>query len=177
MASFLKSARRVCSLALLLASWSSVFADSKDEPVSFNRDIRPILSDVCFQCHGPDAKERKADLRLDSDDKLFAERDGHRILVAGDPTKSELFRRLTSTDDDERMPPPSSGKKLTAQQIETIRRWIEQGAKSQGHWAFIPPTRPRVPQISNLQSPISNFQFPISSPNRTCLLSRDSQPA
>ena len=148
--------RFVCSLALLLASWSSVFADSKDEPVSFNRDIRPILSDVCFQCHGPDAKERKADLRLDSDDKLFAERDGHRVLVAGDPAKSELFRRLTATDDDERMPPPSSGKKLTPQQIETIRRWIEQWAKFQGHWAFIPPSRPRVPQISNLNSRNSN---------------------
>ena len=156
MTSLLKSARRVCSFALLLASCSSVYADSKDEPVSFNRDIRPILSDVCFQCHGPDAKERKADLRLDSDDKLFAERDGHRILVAGDPAKSELFRRLTSTDDDERMPPPSSGKKLNPQQIETFRRWIEQGAKTQGHWAFIPPTRPRVPQISNLKSEISS---------------------
>ncbi len=147
---------RVVAIVLLLTCCSIARADSKDEPVSFNRDIRPILSDVCFQCHGPDAKERKADLRLDSDDKLFAERDGHRILVPGEPAKSELFRRLTATDDDERMPPPSSGKKLTPQQIETFRRWIEQGAKSQGHWAFIPPTRPRVPQISNLKSQISN---------------------
>ncbi len=161
MTSFLKSARRACLLALLLASWSSVSADTKDEPVSFNRDIRPILSDVCFQCHGPDAKERKGDLRLDNDEKLFAERDGHHIVVAGNPAKSELFRRLSSTDDEERMPPPSSGKKLTPQQIETVRRWIEQGAKYQGHWAFIPPTRPRLPvlstQYSVLNTPIDRF--------------------
>ena len=129
---------------------------AQDEPVSFNRDIRPILSDVCFQCHGPDAKERKGDLRLDNAEQLFAERDGHRVLVPGDPAKSELFRRLTATDADERMPPESSGKKLSQQQITTIRRWIEQGAKYQGHWAFLAPTRPRVPQISNLKSQISN---------------------
>ena len=156
MTSFLNSARRACLLALILASWSSAFADSKDEAVSFNRDIRPILSDICFQCHGPDAKERKADLRLDNDEHLFADRDGQRMLVPGDPAKSELFRRLTSTDDDERMPPPKSGKKLSTSQIATIRRWIEQGAKYQGHWAFISPTRPRLPLISNFKSEISS---------------------
>lgn len=126
-------------IALLLASCSVTRADPKDEAVSFNRDIRPILSDVCFQCHGPDAKERKADLRIDNDEQLFAEREGHRVLVAGDPAKSELFRRLISTDDDERMPPPKSGKKLSTSQIATVRRWIEQGAKTQGHWAFLAP--------------------------------------
>ena len=141
-------------IALLLASCSVTRADPKDEAVSFNRDIRPILSDVCFQCHGPDAKERKADLRIDNDEQLFAEREGHRVLVAGDPAKSELFRRLISTDDDERMPPPKSGKKLSTSQIATVRRWIEQGAKTQGHWAFLAPTRPRVPQSSNLKSEI-----------------------
>ena len=144
------------AIVLLLMSSSISAAAPKDEAVSFNRDVRPILSDACFQCHGPDAKQRKAELRLDDVEQLFVERDGHRALVPGDPAKSELFRRLTATDDDERMPPPSSGKKLTPQQIETVRRWIEQGAKSQGHWAFISPTRPRVPQISNPKSQIQN---------------------
>ena len=153
------------ALVVVLVTGCTAWADSLDDAVLFNRDIRPILSDVCFQCHGPDAKERKADLRLDSDDKLFAERDGHRILVPGEPAKSELFRRLTSIDVDEQMPPPSSGKKLTPQQIETIRRWIAQGATYQGHWAFIPPTRPRVPMISDFKSQISNLKFQISNFN------------
>lgn len=145
---------------LALTSLFVAFANAQEAAVSFNRDIRPILSDACFQCHGPDAKERKGDLRLDSDEQLFAERDGHRVLVPGDPAKSELFRRLTATDD-EQMPPASSGKKLTAAQIATVRRWVEQGAKYEGHWAFIPPVRPRVPslkfEISNLKSHRSTF--------------------
>lgn len=149
------------AILFLLASSFVARSDAQDDPVSFNRDIRPILSDACFQCHGPDAKERKADLRLDNDEQLFAERDGHRVLVAGDPSKSELFRRLISTDDDERMPPPSSGKKLTAAQVAIIRRWIEQGAKYQGHWAFIPPVRPAVPVARSpkleARNPIDRF--------------------
>lgn len=150
---------RRTSLTIVLVLWSSPLtrADSKDEPVSFNRDIRPILSDVCFQCHGPDAKERKADLRLDNDEQLFAERDGYRILVPGDPAKSDLFRRLISTDADEQMPPPKSGKKISAAQIATIRRWIAQGAKYQGHWAFIPPARPGSPEIRNPKFEIRNL--------------------
>ena len=135
------------AVVCLFVSSVAAQAESKNDAISFNRDVRPILSDVCFQCHGPDAKERKADLRLDRDEHLFAERDGHRLLVPGDPAKSELFLRLTSTDDDTRMPPPTSGKRLTPAQIETIRRWIEQGAKYQGHWSFIAPARPTVPKI------------------------------
>jgi hypothetical protein len=158
--------RTVLSLAgrVIVVMFVSVLAgraDAQDDVISFNRDIRPILSDACFQCHGPDAKERKADLRLDNDEQLFKERDGHRVLVPGEPSKSDLFRRLNATDPDERMPPASSGKKLSAQQIETIRRWIEQGAKYQGHWAFIPPTRPAAPQIKNqnskIKTPIDRF--------------------
>ena len=141
---------------VVLVTGFAARTNAQDDAVSFNRDIRPILSDVCFQCHGPDAKERKGDLRLDNDEQLFVDRDGQRVLVPGDPAQSELFRRLNSTDADERMPPPSSGKKLSAQQIETIRRWIEQGAKYQGHWAFISPARPRVPEISNRKSQIAN---------------------
>ena len=146
----------IAAILFALASVSVVRADTKDVPVSFNRDIRPILSEFCFQCHGPDAKQRKADLRLDSDEQLFVDRDGHRVLVAGDPAKSELFRRLTSTDADEQMPPASLGKKPTPAQIELVRRWIEQGAKWEKHWSLIPPKRPVLAQISNPKSEISN---------------------
>ena len=159
----------IVAILWVLTSSPCTRADSKDDAVSFNRDIRPILSDVCFQCHGPDAKERKADLRLDNDEQLFVERDGHRVLVPGDPAKSELFRRLISTDADEQMPPPKSGKKVSAAQIATIRRWIEQGAKYQGHWAFIPPTRP---QVSDFKFQISNFKSQISNPIDRFVLAR-----
>ena len=159
-------------IAFVLAGWCAGVAESQDDIVSFNRDIRPILSDVFFQCHGPDSKERKADLRLDNDEQLFVERDGHRILVPGDPAKSELFRRLISTDADVQMPPPKTGKKVSAAQIATIRRWIEQGAKYQGHWAFIPPTRPALPEISNLKSQISNLKSQISNPIDRFILAR-----
>ena len=154
-----------------------------DEPLSFNRDIRPILSDACFQCHGPDSKQRKGDLRLDNESQVFEKRDGHHGLVPGDPAKSELFRRLTATDD-ERMPPPSSGKKLSPQQIETIRRWIEQGAKWQSHWAYIAPSRPKLPIVKDHAWPkngIDHFVLarleregltPSPSANRATLLRR-----
>ena len=111
------------------------------ERVEFNRDIRPILSDHCFQCHGPDNKKRKADLRLD-------QREGaEETVVAGKPSESDLFVRLISTDDKERMPPPKSGRKLTAKQVTALRRWIEQGAEWQDHWSFMNPSRGRPPQI------------------------------
>ncbi len=143
----------IVALAASLAFGQIAFADTATEAVLFNRDIRPILSDVCFQCHGPDAKQRKGDLRLDKDEQLFADREGHRVLVPGEPAKSELFRRLIATDDDERMPPPSSGKRLSPQQIEMIRRWIAQGAKWQSHWAFLPPARPKLPAMKNIEWP------------------------
>ncbi|TXT35816.1 MAG: hypothetical protein FD138_1211 [Planctomycetota bacterium] len=144
------------AMTFVLASFAAARADSKDQPVSFNRDIRPILSEFCFQCHGPDAKQRKGELRLDSDEQLFVDRDGHRVLAAGDPAKSELFRRLTSVDADEQMPPASLGKKPTPVQKDLIRRWIEQGAKWEKHWSLIPPTRPTLPRISEFKSEISN---------------------
>ncbi|HLQ45635.1 MAG TPA: c-type cytochrome domain-containing protein, partial [Planctomycetaceae bacterium] len=137
----------IAALIALLLCGRCALADLENETLLFNRDIRPILSDVCFQCHGPDAKQRKVDLRLDRDEQLFVDREGHRILVPHDPLQSELFRRLITTDDDERMPPPSSGKRLSPRQIETLRRWIEQGAKWQPHWAFLTPSRPPLPPV------------------------------
>ena len=134
---------------------------SAADPISFNRDIRPVLSDACFQCHGADDKQRKAGLRLDvKESALKAAESGATAIVPGKVEASELIKRLTSSDENLRMPPKGSGKTISPQQIELLKRWIADGAEYQGHWAFIPPVRPEVPalksQISNLKSQISN---------------------
>jgi hypothetical protein len=117
--------------------------------VDFNRDVRPILSDHCFQCHGPDAANREADLRLDLEEGALAAREGSRpAVVRGKRAESELWRRITSTDPDERMPPADAPRKLTPDDIATLGRWIEQGAKWQDHWSFLPPKRPQIPALS-----------------------------
>lgn len=131
--------------------WLAILAQASylaaAEPrVSFNRDIRPILSDTCFQCHGPDAGKRQAGLRLDqAESATQPAASGQTALTPGHPETSELWRRITSASDDERMPPKSSGKTLTAAQIELLRRWIADGAPYEGHWAFLPPQRPAPP--------------------------------
>ena len=128
--------------------------------VEFNRDIRPILSDNCYQCHGPDKAQRKADLRLDTDAGAFADLGGRRALVAHNVSQSEAFQRLVAEDDSERMPPVKSGKKLSKAQIEIVRRWIEQGAKWQKHWAFLPPVAASPPHTLNdmrTRNPIDRF--------------------
>ena len=113
--------------------------------VDFNRDIRPILSESCYQCHGPDNNKRKADLRLDTRGGLFRSVDGSTVVVPGKPSESELLLRITAEDDDEtRMPPPKAGKRLTPVQVDRVKRWIKQGAVWKGHWAYIPPIRPEV---------------------------------
>ena len=133
-------ARPALLLALALV-WSSP-ADAK---VSFNREIRPILSEQCFSCHGFDAKHRKADLRLDTREGALADNDGVRAIIPGDPAKSELWKRLLSQDADEVMPPPEAHKpKLTAKQLATLRAWIEEGAPYEPHWAFTAPVRPTL---------------------------------
>jgi mono/diheme cytochrome c family protein len=127
-----------------------------DEPqVLFNRDVRPILSDNCFQCHGPDERQRQADLRLDVEGSARALREGRRAILPGDPAGSELIRRITASDPDERMPPASTGRKLTAEQMAVLRRWIEQGARWQPHWAWIPPQRPPLPQVQRADWPLN----------------------
>jgi hypothetical protein len=128
--------------------------------VEFNRDIRPILSDSCFFCHGPDSARRKAKLRLDTEDGAFADLGGNRAIVPNDLTKSELYRRITAADEKDRMPPAKSGRHVTAHQVALIRRWIEQGAKWQKHWSFITPTRPPLPSVKNSswpRNPIDHF--------------------
>ena len=117
-------------------------------PLQFNRDIRPILSDNCFACHGPDSAARKANLRLDHRELALAGgKSGHPALVPVEPGKSELLKRITSKDPDELMPPPKSGKQLTPAQMATLKTWIAEGAPYQGHWAFTPALRVAPPTV------------------------------
>ena len=128
--------------------------------VEFNRDIRPILSDNCFQCHGPDAGRRKADLRLDQEAGAFADLGGRHALVPKNLDDSELYQRIISDDAEERMPPADSGRTLTSRQKELIRRWIEQGAKWEAHWSLISPKRPETPKVQQadwVRNPIDAF--------------------
>jgi mono/diheme cytochrome c family protein len=135
---------RTLALPALLAAG---LAAPAAEPVDFRRDVRPILAEHCFLCHGPDASARKAGLRLDTRaDALKPARSGEPAIVPGKPDASELVRRIASHDEAEVMPPPKAKKPLTAKQIATLRAWIEQGAAyDAGHWAFVPPVRPTVP--------------------------------
>src|SRR5262249_34660225 len=137
-------------VASLLAAATVARADSPSAArVEFNRDIRPILSDTCFACHGPDKAKRKADLRLDREDDAFADRGGYGLFVPGKLDLSALYKRITATDPAEHMPPAKSGRQLTPQQVELIRRWIEQGARWQKHWAYLPPRREPLPRVKN----------------------------
>ncbi|GIW79869.1 MAG: chromosome segregation protein [Gemmatales bacterium] len=141
---------RCCfAVALFVVVEVHVLAGDVDLPkvVEFNRDIRPIFADKCFACHGPDQNQRKADLRLDEEKNAMAERDGYRVIVPRDPAKSVLFARITEADGRRRMPPRKFNKTLTAREIALIERWIEQGARWQGHWSYIPPKRPDVPAL------------------------------
>ncbi|MCA9290722.1 MAG: PSD1 domain-containing protein, partial [Phycisphaerales bacterium] len=130
-------------------------------PVDFNREIRPILSDRCAVCHGPDAGTRKAGLRLDTREGATAmDAAGRAAIIPGDASSSELIRRLTSADPDDRMPPASTGKTVSAAEIETIRRWIDEGAEYRGHWAFEPPRRlepPAVGDVGAVRNDIDRF--------------------
>jgi len=138
------------SSAFLLAHLSLAAAAD----LSFNRDIRPILSDKCYLCHGPDAINRNIPLRLDSEAAAKA------AIIAGKPEESPLIRRITADKPALRMPPVHSGLKLSEAEIETLKRWIAQGAPWQKHWAFLPPERPALPEVSSpawTRNPIDHF--------------------
>ncbi len=133
----------------------------KPRPVGFARDIRPLLSENCFACHGPDEKARKAGLRLDTQEGAFAElKGGGRAIVPGKPDDSELIDRIESDDPERVMPPKKSGKQLSADQVATIRRWVEQGASWTRHWAFKPAQKPELPAVKDGRwpaNPIDRF--------------------
>jgi hypothetical protein len=136
----------IAVLSTLIATTSGLAAE---KPLDFNRDIRPILSENCFQCHGFDENARQADLRLDLAENALADRGGVPAIVPGKPDESELWRRITSEDESELMPPPDSHRSLTAEQKEMLRRWIEEGAIFAKHWSFIPPVKAPLPQVAN----------------------------
>lgn len=136
-------------MVLQLISACSVLAEAGSGSVRFNRDIRPILSDKCFHCHGPDEKERKAGLRLDLREPALAmAKSGGIAIVPGRPDQSELVARVLTHDEDEVMPPPKTGKPLSEDEKALLKQWIAEGAAYQGHWAFIAPTRPEVPAFA-----------------------------
>jgi mono/diheme cytochrome c family protein len=122
--------------------------------IVFNRDIRPILADKCWSCHGPDAPAKKIKLRLDSEDAANADLGrGRRAIVPGNPEQSQLVRRITSGDEMTRMPPVDSGRKLTQTEIDLLVEWVRQGARWQRHWSFITPIRPLLPRVKNKEWP------------------------
>ncbi len=141
-------------VALSLVSARSVPAATAPKFADFNRDVLPILSENCFNCHGPDEKAREGKLRLDTKEGLL--RTQKPIVIAGKAAQSELFKRLVTKNPDDVMPPSKSKKTLTPAQIETVRRWIDSGASYARHWAFTPPVRPAVPAIRNSQFAIRN---------------------
>jgi hypothetical protein len=143
-------------LSLLLASALPGAARARQavpDKVDFTRDIRPILANQCLLCHGPDPKDRKGDLRLDTREGALADLGGHAAIVPGKPDQSELLKRVTATDPDDVMPPKKTGKKLGAADIAVLRRWIEQGAPYAKHWAFVKPERPAVPAVKHAAWP------------------------
>ncbi len=129
-------------------SFHAVAAEFADTP-RYGRDIRPILADKCFRCHGPDAASRKAELRLDRREDAIALRDGLRAVSPGDSGSSELLHRITHKDEDDRMPPPDSGLVLNSTEIATLRQWIIQGARYEKHWSLTVPIRPPLPLVKN----------------------------
>ena len=121
--------------------------------IDFQRDIRPILSDNCFQCHGPDQSTRKANLRLDIQSEAMAGRRNGAPIVPRNPDQSLLYKKITEENPARRMPPPSTHKTLTDAQKQSIRTWIQQGAEWKQHWAFVAPVRPAVPSVSDRSWP------------------------
>lgn len=151
---------------LVVASCVSTVGASPPESdtsvaVDFQRDVMPLLSGRCFTCHGPDEETREGGLRLDLPESATTESDSGEIaIVPGDIEASEMLRRISSSDLAERMPPAHSGKTLSATEIEILTRWVDQGAKYEKHWAYVPVTRPELPQVSNkawVNNPIDQF--------------------
>jgi len=147
---------RLFVAVLLTLSPAVALADPSPAKLQFNRDIRPILSDKCFRCHGPDSASRKGELRLDVRDQAIAARDQRPAIAPGDAAGSELVRRVTSDSADERMPPASSGSELSPREIELLKQWIDAGAEYQPHWSFIAPTRPAIPATAAGVEPPAN---------------------
>jgi len=138
-----------------LPAWvlASAILGAADTPISYTRDIRPILSENCFYCHGQDPNQRKADIRFDT---LQGQKESGTI-TPGKPSESPLIDRIHSGDATKLMPPPKSNRKLTADQKKLLERWIAEGARFEDHWAFVPPVRPPVPEVPGITHPVDRF--------------------
>jgi len=138
-----------------LPAWvlASAILGAADTPISYTRDIRPILSENCFYCHGQDPNQRKADIRFDT---LEGQKESGTI-TPGKPSESPLIDRIHSGDATKLMPPPKSNRKLTADQKKLLERWIAEGARFEDHWAFVPPVRPPVPEVPGITHPVDRF--------------------
>ena len=144
---------RLASILLFLILNSSVSIGQlalTNDKIDFNRDVRPILSNKCFMCHGPDEKERKADLRLDTREGALTKLDDHFAIVPGKPEASELIKRVTSDKSSLVMPPAKSGKKLSKAETDILTRWVKEGAAYAKHWAYVPPVRAELPTVKNV---------------------------
>ena len=153
-----QAAARFSAVSLLAVS--GLHAGEAPTAIDFNRDIRPILSDKCFACHGPDEAQRQAGLRLDSKEGAFADRGGYQVIIPGDSDASRLYQRISHQQEVARMPPPNAERKLTRDEIDLIRSWIEQGAPWETQWAYLPPDLPEEPAVENASWPrnaIDNF--------------------
>ncbi|MBA4148256.1 MAG: DUF1553 domain-containing protein [Verrucomicrobia bacterium] len=150
------------SLSFVFAVWlvaPAAYAAKKVESVDFNRDVRPILSDNCFGCHGLDQSARKAKLRLDTREGATQSRDPHPAVTPKSLEKSELWHRVITKDEDDLMPPPESNKKLTPEQIEILRRWILEGGEYKGHWAFEKPVKSELPGVQGKRWPKNEVDY------------------
>jgi hypothetical protein len=135
-------------------------ASTGSRTVSYLKEVRPILAQHCFQCHGPDEAARKGKLRLDLKDKAFAERNGKHVIAPGDLDGSLVWERMTIDDTGKRMPPPGKAEPLSEKQTATLKAWIEQGARWEDHWSFLPPTKPALPPVSDkawVRDPLDAF--------------------
>jgi len=154
--SMVRSTLLVNVLALIVLSAPAVAR----EPVSYARDVRPILAAACFHCHGADEDARKGELRLDSQSSSHVLQDGAAAIVPGSPAKSLLFRRITAGDESIRMPPADEPRQLTEDEIALLRRWLAEGGSYQGHWAFEKPGRPPLPHVQQrlwVRNPVDRF--------------------
>ncbi len=145
-----RSVFALIAVALLSTAATARAEPKTSRPIDFNREVRPILSNQCFACHGPDAKKRKGvsrPFRLDTPEGAFADLGGYAAIVPGKPDESELIRRITSEDSLEVMPPAVHGKTLSAHEIETLTRWVNEGAPYARHWSYVKPVRPPLPEV------------------------------
>src|ERR1700683_3870185 len=147
------------AIALPWLGGSAIAATQEKARLNYGRDVRPILSENCFFCHGQDPKKRMAGLRLDSPEGATADRSGHAAVVPGKPDASLMYQRITADQPARRMPPVYANRTLTADQIAILKRWIEEGGEYSKHWAFVPPQRPPVPETGDpwVAQPIDAF--------------------